>query len=120
MALTSKMAVIKSGFEPQEMKFKCDLCPKGFLKANLLKTHVLFAHKKQLPIVWSGENRYSCPWCDRLFTDPSVIPLHVRSVHQYNCNDCLLDIPTWIEYLKHSDSCPHSRKNILYHVQKRL
>ena len=63
---------------------------------------------------------YSCPWCDRAFSNPAFIRPHVRTFHPYHCNDCLKvyhDLPAFI---LHSHHCVESADDVEYHKNKVL
>jgi len=63
--------------------FLCPLCGKGFTKKSNLNYHIL---------IHTGERRYACTHCDKKFTKPHDVKIHIRRVHgslrPFVCTQC--------------------------------
>ena len=54
---------------PEDMKFKCDLCGKGFTSAQKLRNHVN---------IHTGEKPFKCKFCTSAFADSANHRMHER------------------------------------------
>jgi uncharacterized C2H2 Zn-finger protein len=58
---------------------------------------------------------YDCPWCDIKFENQKRIEVHVVNSHKFNCNNCMKEMKTWKDFLKHAETCEMSKKNIPFY-----
>ncbi len=103
--------------------FGCEECKKQFSTLVEKQCHVKHVHKHFRPFSnqpWShpswDEKPFSCVWCEWKFSSINNVRLHTRSVHEFNCNDCMKELVTWEDFLKHSATCASSRRNKNYFI----
>ena len=56
---------------------------------------------------------FSCIWCDQEFESADKVQVHVRQFHQFNCNSCVREIKTWIDFVIYAQDCQESLEYLL-------
>ena len=121
------MLNISDGFNVK--KNDCVECGRIFKTPKQLKTHEDVAHKKYVRYdnqnfgyspIFAPDKNLSCVWCDVKFSRLDCIRYHTRSVHGFNCNDCMKELKTWDAFFAHAKYCKFARDNISYHQKKQL
>ena len=66
---------LKNHFEGTHLgliKYKCDMCEKGYTTVSGLNTHINVVHKKI---------RFNCSHCDQTFSEKGNLKVHVQRIH---------------------------------------
>jgi hypothetical protein len=90
-----------------ERPFKCDLCPKTYLSAQVLRDHKKVVHMNF---------RFDCKFCDKPYKSTSALLEHLfshREEKPYNCGECAN------RYISRKNFKNHLRKchNIIYDMK---
>ncbi|GAB0096620.1 hypothetical protein DMENIID0001_121500 [Sergentomyia squamirostris] len=108
----------------EELPFSCCQCHKRFINKKKLKSHSV----KHLPD--AQKFIHPCPFCDKKFSTPGQIQIHVRVIHEgdkpFICEECGKSFGTkgglTAHQITHSDDftiqCPHCPKK--FKSNKRL
>ena len=85
-----------------ELKYKCPVCPKQFVKANTLRMHISNVHK-------GSKNQRNCNICNAVVSSEVALQEHIQSVHstietKNACNLCGELFNNEQEVLKHKNT----------------
>eukprot|EP00808_Paulinella_micropora_P003467 g69851.t1 len=88
---SSELSLHLDTHEEQDRPFKCDNCAKRFLTNLDLQDHVRITHLQRVE-QQEKEVYYQCDQCEQAFKNPEILQQHVESVHvkekPFFCPDC--------------------------------
>ena len=75
---------MKIHIDPEDRKFKCEICFKGFIYQNKLKEHIL---------THANIKTSKCEYCNQVFSNHSGLRQHVMRAHgvKFTCEICGFD-----------------------------
>ena len=79
-----------------EVKMKCQNCPKYFILPKFLQNHQSYCSINSRP--------YTCIHCGEVFSSQALYNQHIKLVgpyHSKNCVQCQTPFETWAEHTKH-------------------